>query len=146
MGDWDEVKRLAADFQRAQLSSTSHKLSERNCVELVQKLINYGLVDVIYTTDGREYVTPSELEKEIREELFVAGGESFMRKKYGFISDLLFTVIKPWLKLRKIHHNAGALVSWNVISLDNYLTTCLNVESLEYSLLSQLLECPAYPY
>ncbi|CAB4010178.1 E3 UFM1- ligase 1, partial [Paramuricea clavata] len=74
MGDWEEVKRLAADFQRAQLSSTSHKLSERNCVELVQKLINLGLIDVIYTTDGREYLTPSELEKEIREELFVEGG------------------------------------------------------------------------
>ena len=74
MSDWEEVKRLAADFQRAQLSSTSHKLSERNCVELVQKLINLGLIDVIYTTDGREYLTPSELEKEIREELFVEGG------------------------------------------------------------------------
>ena len=77
MGDWEEVKRLAADFQRAQLSSTSHKLSERNCVELVQKLLNLGLIDVVYTTDGREYVTPSELEKEIKEELFVEGGETF---------------------------------------------------------------------
>lgn len=75
MSDWDEVKRLAADFQRAQLSSTSHKLSERNCVELVQKLVDLGLVEVIYTNDGREYVTPSELEKEIREELFVEGGK-----------------------------------------------------------------------
>lgn len=75
MSDWDEVKRLAADFQRAQLSSTSHKLSERNCVELVQKLVNLGLVEVIYTTDGREYLTPSELEKEIKEELFVEGGK-----------------------------------------------------------------------
>jgi hypothetical protein len=44
-------------------------------VELVQKLINLGLIDVIYTTDGREYLTPSELEKEIREELFVEGGQ-----------------------------------------------------------------------
>ncbi|XP_028393266.1 E3 UFM1-protein ligase 1 homolog [Dendronephthya gigantea] len=74
MSDWEEVKRLAADFQRAQLSSTSHKLSERNCVELIQKLINLGLIEVIYTTDGREYLTPAELEKEIREELFVEGG------------------------------------------------------------------------
>ena len=75
MSDWEEVKRLAADFQRAQLSSTSHKLSERNCVELVQKLINLGLIEVIYTTDGREYLTPSELEKEIKEELCVEGGQ-----------------------------------------------------------------------
>lgn len=85
MGDWEEVKRLAADFQRAQLSSTSHRLSERNCVELVQKLINLGLVDVIYTTDGREYITPPELEKEIREELFVEGGETFSVTKEDFV-------------------------------------------------------------
>ena len=77
MSDWEEVKRLAADFQRAQLSSTTHKLSERNCVELVQKLINLGLIEVIYTTDGKEYLTPSELEKEIKEELFVEGGQFF---------------------------------------------------------------------
>lgn len=40
--DWDEIKRLAADFQRAQLSSTAHKLSERNCIEVVNKLIGLG--------------------------------------------------------------------------------------------------------
>ena len=72
--DWEEIKRLAADFQRAQLSSTAHKLSERNCIEIVNKLINLGLVDVIYTTDGKEYLTPQELEKEIRDEVIVHGG------------------------------------------------------------------------
>ena len=72
--DWEEIKRLAADFQRAQLSSTAHKLSERNCIEIVNKLINLGLIDVIYTTDGKEYLTPKELEKEIRDEVIVHGG------------------------------------------------------------------------
>lgn len=75
MADWEEIKRLAADFQRAQLSSTAHKLSERNCVEIVQKLIGLGLVEVIYTTDGKEYLTPQQLEREIKDELFVHGGK-----------------------------------------------------------------------
>lgn len=75
MADWDEIKRLAADFQRAQLSSTAHKLSERNCIEIVQKLIGLGLVEVIYTTDGKEYLTPQQLEREIKDELFVHGGK-----------------------------------------------------------------------
>ncbi|KAK2551186.1 E3 UFM1-protein ligase 1-like protein [Acropora cervicornis] len=74
MADWEEIKRLAADFQRAQLSSTAHKLSERNCVEIVQKLIHLGLIEVIYTTDGKEYLTPQQLEREIKDELFVHGG------------------------------------------------------------------------
>ncbi|XP_032239292.2 E3 UFM1-protein ligase 1 homolog [Nematostella vectensis] len=74
MADWDEIKKLAADFHRVQLTSTAHKLSERNCIEIVQKLINTGLLEVIYTTDGKEYLTPQQLEREIKDELFVHGG------------------------------------------------------------------------
>ncbi|XP_015597629.1 E3 UFM1-protein ligase 1 homolog [Cephus cinctus] len=72
--DWEEVKRLAADFQKAQLSSTLQKLSERNCVEIITKLLEAKLLDVIFTNDGKEYVTPHHLGKEIKDELFVHGG------------------------------------------------------------------------
>ncbi|XP_043801583.1 E3 UFM1-protein ligase 1 homolog isoform X1 [Apis laboriosa] len=72
--DWDEIKRLAADFQKAQLSSTLQKLSERNCVEIVTKLIENKLLDVIFTNDGKEYVTPQYLGKEIKDELYIHGG------------------------------------------------------------------------
>ena len=51
------------------------RLSERNCIEIVQKLAEAKLVDVIYTTDGKEYLTPDELRKEILEELQVKGGK-----------------------------------------------------------------------
>ena len=74
MADWEEIKRLAADLQRVQISSTAHKLSERNCIEIVQKLISTGLLEVLYTTDGKEYLTPQQLEREIKDELFVRGG------------------------------------------------------------------------
>ncbi|KAI0226544.1 E3 UFM1-protein ligase 1 [Lamellibrachia satsuma] len=72
--DWEEIKRLAADFQRAQLSSTVQRLSERNCIEIVQLLQQQKLIDLIYTTDGKEFLTSQELGKEIREELQVQGG------------------------------------------------------------------------
>lgn len=65
---------MAADFQRVQASSTAHRLSERNCVELVNKLVELRLVDVVYTVDGKEYVTPQQLEREIRDELAVNRG------------------------------------------------------------------------
>lgn len=74
MTDWEEVKRLAADFQRAQLSVAKQKLSERNVVEIVTKLVNLKLIDVIYTLDGKEYLTHQELSKEIKDELLVNGG------------------------------------------------------------------------
>lgn len=72
--DWDEVKRLAADFQKAQLSFSLQKLSERNCVEIITKLTEAKLLNVIFTNDGKEYVTPQHLEKEIKDELYVHGG------------------------------------------------------------------------
>ncbi|XP_076290846.1 UFM1 specific ligase 1 [Lasioglossum baleicum] len=72
--DWDEVKRLAADFQKAQLSSTLQKLSERNCVEIITKLVENKLLDIIFTNDGKEYITPQHLAKEIKDELYIHGG------------------------------------------------------------------------
>lgn len=74
MSDWAEVRRLAADFQRLQAASTAHRLSERNCVELVSRLVDRKLVEVVYTLDGKEYVTPEQLEREIKNELTAHGG------------------------------------------------------------------------
>ncbi|KAH8335438.1 hypothetical protein KR074_002075 [Drosophila pseudoananassae] len=74
--DWDEIKRLAADFQKAQLTSTLQKLSERNCVEIVTLLLEKKLLDVVFTVDGKEYITPDHLEREIQDELYVNGGRA----------------------------------------------------------------------
>lgn len=72
--DWEEIKRLAADFQKVQLTSTLQKLSERNCVEIVTLLAEKGLIDVVYTNDGKEYITPEHLEREILDDLYMHGG------------------------------------------------------------------------
>uniref|UniRef100_A0A1L8DB94 E3 UFM1-protein ligase 1 homolog n=1 Tax=Nyssomyia neivai TaxID=330878 RepID=A0A1L8DB94_9DIPT len=72
--DWDEIKRLAADFQKVQLSSTLQRLSERNCIEVVSLLVEKGLLEIIYTNDGKEYLTPDHLFTEIQDELYINGG------------------------------------------------------------------------
>ncbi|CAH1114383.1 unnamed protein product [Psylliodes chrysocephalus] len=74
MADWEEVKRLAADFQKVQLSSTTQKLSERNCIEIVSWLIDRKMLDLIFTSDGKEYITPNQLVSDIRGELYDHGG------------------------------------------------------------------------
>nr|XP_036674874.1 E3 UFM1-protein ligase 1 homolog [Drosophila suzukii] len=74
--DWDEIKRLAADFQKAQLTSTLQKLSERNCVEIVTLLLEKQMLEVVFTNDGKEYITPDHLEREIQDELYVNGGRA----------------------------------------------------------------------
>ena len=71
---WDEIKKLAADFQRTQLASSLQRLGDRNCVEIVKKLIELDLIKVIFTCDGKEYLTPEHLQKEIEDELIVNGG------------------------------------------------------------------------
>ncbi|XP_017466848.1 PREDICTED: E3 UFM1-protein ligase 1 homolog isoform X1 [Rhagoletis zephyria] len=72
--DWDEIKRLAADFQKAQLTSTLQRLSERNCVEIVTLLLEKNLLEAFFTNDGKEYITPEQLEREVQDELYVNGG------------------------------------------------------------------------
>ena len=64
------------------------RLSERNCIEIVQKLIQLKLVEVTYTCDGKQYLTPHEIVKEIEEELLVHGGKKIVvmeqRDFYGY--------------------------------------------------------------
>lgn len=61
-----------------QLEATKNKLSERNCVAVIQRLINLGWLEVVYSCDGKEYITPKQLEKDILDELYVCGGRVAM--------------------------------------------------------------------
>uniref|UniRef100_A0A3B3UZN5 E3 UFM1-protein ligase 1 n=1 Tax=Poecilia latipinna TaxID=48699 RepID=A0A3B3UZN5_9TELE len=72
--DWEEIRRLAADFQRAQFADTVQRLSERNCIEIITKLVQDRKLDVVHTLDGKEYITPTQISREIRDELYVHGG------------------------------------------------------------------------
>ncbi|XP_029352164.1 E3 UFM1-protein ligase 1 isoform X2 [Echeneis naucrates] len=72
--DWEEIRRLAADFQKVQFADTVQRLSERNCIEIIAKLVQEKKLDVVHTLDGKEYITPAQISKEIRDELYVNGG------------------------------------------------------------------------
>lgn len=58
------------------------RLSERNCIEIVAKLIAEKQLEVVHTLDGKEYITPAQISREIRDELHVRGGKciSFFKK------------------------------------------------------------------
>lgn len=49
-------------------------MSEINCIEIINKLLAQNLLEVVFTTDGKEYITPEHLVKEIKDELYVSGG------------------------------------------------------------------------
>lgn len=50
------------------------RLSERNCIEIVAKLVLDKKLDVVHTLDGKEYVTPVQISREIRDELYMQRG------------------------------------------------------------------------
>uniref|UniRef100_A0A2R9CK64 E3 UFM1-protein ligase 1 n=1 Tax=Pan paniscus TaxID=9597 RepID=A0A2R9CK64_PANPA len=75
---WEEIRRLAADFQRAQFAEATQRLSERNCIEIVNKLIAQKQLEVVHTLDGKEYITPAQISKEMRDELHVRGDFVFV--------------------------------------------------------------------
>jgi hypothetical protein len=70
----DELAELQALLGAVQKQEAKYKLNERNCKELVLKLIEKGLVELIVTLDAKEYVTPAQLQREITEEIIVHGG------------------------------------------------------------------------
>ncbi len=80
MSEWNIVQQLAAEFQKLQASTGAQKLSERNCVEVVNKLVEMGLLDILYTVDGKEYITPQHLDREMRNELVASKGEEAWRR------------------------------------------------------------------
>lgn len=119
MADWDEVKRLAADFQKVQLTSSVQKLSERNCIEIVSMLIQKKLIDLIFTTDGKEYMTPTHLISDIKGELYDNGGRvnlTNIAKTIGVDLSHIMAHTKDVLKGQKdIHLILGQLIDGSYV-------------------------------
>jgi hypothetical protein len=56
----DELLELQKQFEFAQQAKSSIRLSDRNVVELVQKLQELHIIDfeLLHTVSGKEYITP----------------------------------------------------------------------------------------
>ncbi|KYM99511.1 PREDICTED: E3 UFM1-protein ligase 1 homolog [Cyphomyrmex costatus] len=151
--DWEEVKRLAADFQKAQLSSTLQKFSERNCIEIISTLVENKLLDIIFTNDGKEYVTPQHLRKEIKDELYIHGGKISLVELVQILNINLSQITKAVTELEK--HNKGLKVILGQLIDKSYINKiaeeindklvqygCINVAelTLTYNLPSDFLQ------
>ncbi|CAK7331660.1 unnamed protein product [Dovyalis caffra] len=62
-----ELLELQKQFESAQQAKSSIRLSERNVVELVQKLHELHIIDfdLLHTVSGKEYITPEQLRHEM---------------------------------------------------------------------------------
>ena len=70
----DELLKLQAELAAIQKAPSVFKLSEPNIVEVVQKLCELGLLDVLFTSNGKEYLTPKQLRNEVEDEVLAHGG------------------------------------------------------------------------
>jgi len=70
----DVIRELQRQLAKAQEVSNVKKISERNCIDLVQKLIELDQVKLVHTTTGKEWLTPDQLDREIRDALASTGG------------------------------------------------------------------------
>ena len=70
----DEIWELQKQLAAVQLVDAQYKLSERNCVEIISKVVSMGLLEVIYTLNAKEYLTPQQLKSEINDEVLSSGG------------------------------------------------------------------------
>lgn len=70
----DAIRELQRQLREAQKASNVKKISERNCIDLVQKLIDTGQVKLFHTANGKEWLTPEQLDREIRDALAGEGG------------------------------------------------------------------------
>ncbi|CAL9247464.1 unnamed protein product [Arabidopsis halleri] len=71
----DELLELQRQFEFAQQVKSSVRLSDRNVVELVQKLQELGVIDfdLLHTVTGKEYITQEQLRNEIFREISKLG-------------------------------------------------------------------------
>uniref|UniRef100_A0A803LCQ9 E3 UFM1-protein ligase 1 homolog n=1 Tax=Chenopodium quinoa TaxID=63459 RepID=A0A803LCQ9_CHEQI len=67
----EELLELQKQFEFAQQAKSSIRLSDRNVVELVQKLHDLQIIDfdLLHTVSGKEYITPEQLRLEICSEV-----------------------------------------------------------------------------
>ncbi|KAH9578129.1 E3 UFM1-protein ligase 1 [Trypanosoma melophagium] len=69
-----ELSELVKKFQAIQRQDVPNQIGERNVVEIINVLRKKKLVDLLYTVDGKEYLTWDQLRREVVDEILVNGG------------------------------------------------------------------------
>ena len=70
----EEIFALQQQLAAVQKQDTKQRLADRNVVELVLKLQQTDRIELIYTTDGKEFLTPEQLVREVADELAASNG------------------------------------------------------------------------
>ncbi|CCW63202.1 unnamed protein product [Phytomonas sp. EM1] len=69
-----ELGELVKIFQTLQREEVANQITERNVVDIVNILLKKNIIELVYTTDGKEYLTRDELKREIVDEVHASFG------------------------------------------------------------------------
>ena len=69
-----DLEALMGELEAVQEEQTGNRLAERSCIEIMMKLMQSDQLEVLYTLDGREYLTPAQLKRELEAEIERQGG------------------------------------------------------------------------
>ncbi|KAL6040423.1 E3 UFM1-protein ligase 1, partial [Balamuthia mandrillaris] len=115
----EEILKLREQFKSVQLQDSVHRLSERNCVEIIRKLLQQQKVQLIFTVDGKEYLTPQQLELEIKDEILSHGGrinvldlQALLNVGLEHVEAKVAELVKKDKKLQMLH---GDLITKNYL-------------------------------
>jgi len=91
------------------------------------RLIEDKLIDVFFTTDGKEYITPQHLLKEIKDELFVSGGRINLVDLAKTLSIDLQVVTRKTTELEK-SDSSLRIINGQLISNSYILSLCKEID------------------
>lgn len=86
----------------------------------MMKLTENKLLDVIFTNDGKEYVTPQHLSKEIKDELYIHGGRINLTDLANILNVDLSQVTKIASDIEK--HDKGVRIILGQLINKSYIT------------------------
>ncbi|KAG5489857.1 hypothetical protein GH5_00740 [Leishmania sp. Ghana 2012 LV757] len=87
-----ELSELVKRFQSLQRAQVPSQITERNAVEIVNLLVQKKLIDLLFTTDAKEYLTWDQLKREIVDEVHANGGRLNVVDLPGLLSVHTFQV------------------------------------------------------
>ncbi|KRZ23567.1 E3 UFM1-protein ligase 1 [Trichinella pseudospiralis] len=129
MASWDEIKSLAADLRRVQLGESSKKLSQRNCIELITKLVESGMLEVITSVNRKDYITPEYLLTQIKNEVIANEG----RVSLASLQQVLgvdFNIIEKQVNQLVANDENLSVCLGQIISKDYMNKVCIEIDKL----------------
>ncbi|EPS73082.1 hypothetical protein M569_01673, partial [Genlisea aurea] len=120
----EELLQLQRQLEFAQQKKSSVRLSERNVVELVQKLRRLEIIDfdLLHTVSGKEYITPEQLKSEIVSEVNRRGRVSLIDLVETAGVDLFY--VEKYTQEVVSNDSSLVLINGEIISSSYWDTVC----------------------